>query len=59
MWRISAALSELGGPSRNEGEVPVGLERGSMRIAFDDDEFERTAPGDIVVCLVRRRRGEQ
>ena len=46
---------ELGGPPRNEGEVPVGLVRGSARIAFDDDDFQRTAPGDIVVCLVRSR----
>jgi voltage-gated potassium channel len=47
---------EVGGPPRNEGEVPVGLVRGSERIAFDDDDFQRTAPGDIVVCLVRRPR---
>ena len=49
---------ELGGPPRNEGEVPIGLVRGSVRISFDDAAFQRTAPGDIVVCLVRNRHDE-
>ena len=50
-----ARPDEVGGPPRSDGELAVGLVRGGARITFDDEAFQRTEPGDVVVCLVRRR----
>ena len=42
-------------PTTQRGRGARRSRAGSARIAFDDDDFQRTAPGDIVVCLVRSR----
>ena len=44
---------EVGGPPdrARSGGLPIAIVRGTARVSFDDPEFERLRPGDIVVSL--------
>lgn len=50
----SVQADEFGGPPGRSTGLPIALIRGATRIPFDDPAFQRTEPGDVVVCVTGR-----